>query len=110
MSISLMKSFPGPMSISPAQCRAARGLLRWSQAELQARSKVTKPTIANFELETRQPYERTLDAIQGAFEKAGIEFIPEGETSEDGGDGLRFKRRRGRGRPKAKAGRQETRA
>ena len=37
------------MSLSPAQCRAARALLNWTQEDLVRNSKVTKKTIADFE-------------------------------------------------------------
>lgn len=65
------------MIISAAQSRAARALLAWSQDELVSASKVTKSTIANFESEKRQPYERTLVDIRRALEDAGVIFIEE---------------------------------
>lgn len=65
------------MIISAAQCRAARALLAWSQDALVAASKVTKSTIANFEGEKRQPFDRTLSDIRDAFEGAGVIFIDE---------------------------------
>jgi transcriptional regulator with XRE-family HTH domain len=65
------------MSISPAQCRAARALLNWTQADLEAAAKVAKKTIADFELDRRKPHDRTLDALRVALEVAGLVFIPE---------------------------------
>jgi transcriptional regulator with XRE-family HTH domain len=62
------------MMISPAQCRAARALIGWSQEQLASVSKVAKATIANFELGKREPYPRTFDDIQAALEAAGVEF------------------------------------
>jgi transcriptional regulator with XRE-family HTH domain len=62
------------MSFTPAQCRAARALLGWSQAELSAASGVATKTIADFEREDRVPYERTLNDIRETFEIAAIEF------------------------------------
>lgn len=64
--------------ISPAQCRAARALLAWSQSDLCEAANVGRATLANFESEKSTPYERTLRDIQTALEKAGIEFL--GET------------------------------
>ncbi|QNQ40040.1 helix-turn-helix domain-containing protein [Brucella intermedia] len=64
--------------ISPAQCRAARALLAWSQSDLCEAANVGRATLANFESEKSTPYERTLRDIQSALEKAGIEFL--GET------------------------------
>lgn len=75
------------MSFSSAQCRAARALLNWSQSDLEAAAKVARKTIADFELDRRAPYERTLAAMQAALEAAGVEFIPE----NGGGPGLRLK-------------------
>ena len=62
------------MEFSPAQCRAARALIGWSQADLHAAAKVAKKTIADFEREARQPYPRTLAAIRAALEAAGVTF------------------------------------
>lgn len=78
------------MSISPAQCRAARSLLGWSQDQLSTSSKVAKATIANFEAGKRSPYDRTLLDIQETLEAAGIVFVATGESSV-AGDGVRFK-------------------
>lgn len=75
--------------ISPAQCRAARALLGWSQDRLEAESRVAKKTIADFERGTRGRLQaKSEDAISGALEAAGIELIPQ----NGGGDGVRFKR------------------
>lgn len=60
--------------LSPAQCRAARGLLNWSQPDLSERSDVHVQTISAFEHEKGTPTKRTLKKILHAFEFAGIEF------------------------------------
>jgi transcriptional regulator with XRE-family HTH domain len=62
------------MSFTSAQCRAARALLGWSQAELSEASGVATKTIADFEREDRSPYARTLNDIKEALEIAAIEF------------------------------------
>lgn len=77
------------MSISAAQCRAARSLIGWSQDKLSEASKVAKATIANFEAGKRSPYDRTLDDIQAALEEAGVVFISEG-NEKAGGEGVRM--------------------
>jgi transcriptional regulator with XRE-family HTH domain len=65
--------------VSPAQCRAARALLDWSQSNLVERSGVTQKTITDFERGvTTRPYRRTIEAIVATFEAAGIEFINRG--------------------------------
>jgi len=62
------------MSLSPAQCRAARALLNWSQEDLVRHSKITKKTVADFERGATQPRAQTLAQIT-AFEATGIEFF-----------------------------------
>jgi transcriptional regulator with XRE-family HTH domain len=76
------------MSINPAQCRGARGLLGWSQSDLSEASKTATKTIADFERGAREPYARTLEDVRGALEKAGIEFIEE----NGGGAGVRLRK------------------
>ncbi len=61
--------------ITPAQCRAARALLDWSQQQLADASKIGNATIRNFEGGKTEPQHATLDVLQRCFEAAGIEFI-----------------------------------
>ena len=75
------------MVISSAQCRAARGLLSWSQGDLHKASKVAVKTITDFEKGSRKPYERTLRDLKKALEDEGVEFISE----NGGGVGVRFR-------------------
>ena len=60
--------------------------MNWSQTDLEAAAKVAKKTIADFELNRRRPYERTLDALQAALEAAGVGLIDE----NGGGPGVRL--------------------
>jgi transcriptional regulator with XRE-family HTH domain len=76
------------MSIKPTQCRGARGLLGWTQSDLSKASKTATKTIADFERGAREPYPRTLEDVQSALEKAGIEFIAE----NGGGAGVRLRK------------------
>ena len=76
------------MSLSAAQCRAARALLGMSQSDLAESSKVAKGTIATFETGKRDPYPRTLEDLSDALEAAGVEFIPE----NGGGAGVRLRK------------------
>ncbi|QIX20225.1 helix-turn-helix transcriptional regulator [Agrobacterium pusense] len=77
------------MSITVGQCRAARGLIGWSQAQLSEASKVSTASIANFESGKRTPIANNLAAIQSALEAAGIIFIP----SNGNGPGVRLRDR-----------------
>jgi transcriptional regulator with XRE-family HTH domain len=75
--------------ITPSQCRAARGLLEWSQQELAERAQVGVVTIHQLEAGTSEPRRATLQAIRRAFESAGVDFIDE----NGGGPGVRLRKR-----------------
>jgi transcriptional regulator with XRE-family HTH domain len=62
------------MSFTAAQCRAARALIGWSQADLADAAGVTTKTVSDFERGERTPYGRTLADIGAALELARIEF------------------------------------
>jgi DNA-binding XRE family transcriptional regulator len=72
------------MEISPAQCRAARALLNWTQDTLAVKTGVALKTIRAFENERTKPLGVTRAAIKQALEKGGIEFFE--------GEGLRLKK------------------
>lgn len=77
------------MSITPAQCRAARGLLNWSQDELAeaTNGEVAKRSLVRFEKGGTAPQPRTLTAIRTALEAAGVMFLP----PDDDGPGVRLR-------------------
>ena len=75
--------------ITPSQCRAARGLLEWSQQELANRAQVGVVTVHQLEASISQPRRATLQAIRRAFEMAGVQFIDE----NGGGPGVRLRKR-----------------
>jgi transcriptional regulator with XRE-family HTH domain len=58
------------------QCRAARGLLQWSQRRLAKVSGVGLSTVAEFEIDKRGPRDDNLTTIRRTLEEAGVEFIP----------------------------------
>jgi transcriptional regulator with XRE-family HTH domain len=60
--------------ISPVLCRAARGLLGWSQEELARRTDVVPATIRGYELGQKVPRRASLSSIRRAFEQAGVTF------------------------------------
>ena len=75
--------------ITPSQCRAARGLVEWSQQELANHAQVGVVTVHQLESGTSEPRRATLQAIRRAFELAGVEFIDE----NGGGPGVRLRKR-----------------
>lgn len=77
--------------ITGAQMRAARALVRWSAKDLAKAASVGVATVRRAESEDGIP-PTTLanrNAIRGALEAAGIEFISE----NGGGPGVRLARR-----------------
>ena len=76
--------------IAPEQCRAARGLLAWSQQELAKKARVGVVTVHQLETGISEPRRATLEVIRRALETAGIEFIDE----NGGGPGVRLRKRR----------------
>lgn len=66
---------------TPAQCRAARGLLNWSQPDLARLCDMHVQTISTFEQDIGTPSKRTIRKITDVFIAHGIEFLE--------GDGLR---------------------
>jgi DNA-binding XRE family transcriptional regulator len=63
--------------ISTAQIRAARGLLKWTQATLAHRAGLSTVTLNMIENEAVRPRESTLYSIQAALEAGGVEFLLE---------------------------------
>jgi transcriptional regulator with XRE-family HTH domain len=74
--------------MTPAQCRAARALLDWSQQQLADAARVGNATIRNFESGRSSPQNATLEVLRRALEAAGVEFIPENGT----GAGVRLRK------------------
>jgi predicted transcriptional regulator len=74
--------------ISPAQCRAARGLLDWSQQTLAEKAGVGVVTVRQLEAGTHDPRRATLDVVRRCLEAAGVEFIDE----NGGGPGVRLRK------------------
>jgi transcriptional regulator with XRE-family HTH domain len=74
--------------LTPAQCRAARGLIDWSQSELAERAGVGIVTIRQLEAGVHAPRRSTLDVVRRALEVAGVEFI----AGNGGGPGVRLRK------------------
>jgi predicted transcriptional regulator len=62
------------MPITPAQCRAARGLVEMDQGTLADDAMVSRSVIIDFEKGRRVPTRNNLAAIQRVLEEAGVEF------------------------------------
>ena len=71
--------------MTPAQCRAARALLDWTQEDLARRAQVGVVTLRQFERGVSQPRRAILAALRRALEVAGVRFIDRG-----GGPGVRL--------------------
>jgi hypothetical protein len=69
-------SAPSP-DLTPAQARAARALLAWSQQNLATNANIATSTVADFERGRRTPVPQNAEAMRAAFERAGISF-PDG--------------------------------
>jgi transcriptional regulator with XRE-family HTH domain len=74
--------------ITPAQCRAARGLVAWSQQDLAKAAGIGAVAVHQLESGSSRPRRSTLTVIRQAFEAAGVEFIEE----NGGGPGVRLQK------------------
>lgn len=66
--------------ITPAQIRAGRGLLKWTQGVLASRASISAVTLNMIESDQVAPRTKTLDAIRTVLEGEGIRFI--GDAAE----------------------------
>ena len=76
--------------ITPAQIRAARALIGWTQAALARASGVSEIAIKNLERGATDPRVSTINNIERAFDQAGVVFLDIGEA-RGGGRGVRLK-------------------
>lgn len=81
------------MALTIEQVKAGRALLRWSQVDLAEASGVSIPTIKRLEAGSGPlaGYGRTQIAMREALERAGVEFIGEGDRSAPAGAGVRLR-------------------
>lgn len=61
--------------MTPAQTKAARALLDWSQGDLAAAAGLGLSTIVDFERARRVVSADAVGAIKSALQSAGVEFI-----------------------------------
>jgi DNA-binding XRE family transcriptional regulator len=75
------------MLLTPNQCRAARGLLDWTQDHLAHVAGISRSTIRGFESGQHALQHGSAEAIMAAFQRAGLRFL---DTDPEGGAGVRF--------------------
>ena len=73
--------------MSPAQCRAARALINFTQPRLAETAGVGLSTVVDFERERRQVSDQSVQKMTQALVTAGIDFIPR----NGGGLGVRLR-------------------
>lgn len=73
--------------LTPAQSRAARGLVFMTQAVLATAAGLGQSTVIDFERERRVVSARAVAAIRSALEAAGVEFL----DVDGGGPGVRLR-------------------
>ncbi len=72
--------------ITPAQCRAARGLLNWSQGALAEAAGVGLSSVVDLEKERRAVSQEIKGKIRAAIERAGVQLLDQNGN----GDGARL--------------------
>lgn len=68
--------------ISARQIRAARALLGWSQQQLADRAIISLNAVARLEKGIVDSRISTVQAVEAALSKAGVEFIARNEKGE----------------------------
>jgi transcriptional regulator with XRE-family HTH domain len=76
------------MPLTPQQCRAARGLLDWTQEELAERSGVSRSTVRGFENGQHELHRGSAAVIRGALEAAGVVLL---DADGEAGPGVRLR-------------------
>lgn len=61
--------------VTPELCRAARGLLDWSQDDLAKAAGVARQTVVDFERGERSPRKGNMKALQEALKTGGVAFV-----------------------------------
>lgn len=69
-----------PNTIVPAQSRAARGLLGWSEAELAAKVGLDEGFVRDFEAGAGDPASGQIEALRSALMQAGLVFTGDGSA------------------------------
>lgn len=75
------------LPISPPQCRAARGLLDWTQEQLAERAGLARSTVREFENGRHELHRASAKQIVAALEAAGALLI----AADEFGPGVRLR-------------------
>ena len=62
--------------LRPEQCRAARGLLDWTQESLAERAGLSRSTVRDFEAGRHDLHAGSAARIAGVLDEAGVVLIP----------------------------------
>lgn len=62
-------------NLSPALCRAARGLLDWTQSDLAEHAEVSRSTVRDFEGQRHEIHRATGAQLRRAFEEHAVVFV-----------------------------------
>jgi transcriptional regulator with XRE-family HTH domain len=73
--------------LTAAQCRAARGLLDWTQEELAGHAGVSRSTVRGFENGQHELHRASAAMIRAALEAAGVLLI----EADEFGPGARLR-------------------
>lgn len=76
------------MNLRPELCRAARGLLNWTQEQLAASAGVSRSTVRDFECHRHELQRGSEALVVAALEQAGVRFLP----ADREGPGVRLRR------------------
>ncbi|MBS7697620.1 MULTISPECIES: helix-turn-helix transcriptional regulator [unclassified Chelatococcus] len=76
------------MNLRPEQCRAARGLLDWTQDQLATAAGVSRSTVRDFECHRHELQRTTEMLVVKALEEAGVRFL----AANREGPGVRLKK------------------
>lgn len=79
------------MILTPAQLRAARALLDWSQDTLAEKSGTPVDAVNDFESLGGKPKRGMAGRWVKALSRGGVEFMDDGDASLGGGPGVRLR-------------------
>jgi transcriptional regulator with XRE-family HTH domain len=64
-----------PLILTPELCRAARGLLDWTQADLAGHADISRSTVRDYEGSRHDVHRATAAQLRRAFEDRGVVFV-----------------------------------